>query len=52
MNDEPEVTKMSIGTTHFITPSIQLAATFGRDLAVENGFSEDSRFNLRILKVF
>jgi hypothetical protein len=52
MNDEPEVTKMSIGTTHFITPSIQLAATFGRDLAVESGFSEDSRFNLRILKVF
>ncbi len=52
MNDAAEITKMSIGTTYFITPSIQLAATFGRDLAVENGFSEDSRLNLRVLKVF
>jgi len=52
MNDAAEVSKMSIGTTYFITPSIQLAATYGRDLAVENGFSEDNRLNLRVLKVF
>ena len=52
MNDAAEVSKMSVGTTYFITPSIQLSATFGRDLAVENGFSEDNRLNLRVLKVF
>ncbi len=52
MNDAAEVTKMSVGTTYFISPSIQLSATYGRDLSVENGFSEDNRLNLRVLKVF
>lgn len=51
-DDAPEVTKMSVGTTYFISPSIQLLATYGRDLSVENGFSEDNRLNLRVLKVF
>lgn len=44
--------KMSAGTTYFVTPPIQLSATFGSDLVVKNGFSEDKRLNLRILKVF
>lgn len=44
--------KMSSGTTYFVTLPIQLSATFGSDLVVENVFSEDSRLNLRVLKVF
>ena len=28
------------------------AATFGRDLTVDNGFREDSRVNLRLLYAF
>lgn len=51
-NDEAEVTKISVGSTYFVTPSIQLLATFGRDISVENGFKEDNRLNLRVLKVF
>ena len=51
-DDAAEVTKMSVGSSYFISPSIQLSATYGRDLAVENGFSEDNRLNLRVLKVF
>jgi len=52
MDDAAEIAKVSVGTAYFISPSIQLLATFGRDLAVENGFSEDNRLNLRVLKVF
>lgn len=52
MNDAAEITKINVGTSYFISPTIQLLATYGRDLAVENGFSEDSRLNLRVLKVF
>ena len=51
-NDEAEVTKISVGSAYFVTPSIQLIASFGRDLSVENSFSEDNRLNLRVLKVF
>ena len=52
MNDTAEITKINVGTSYFVTPSVQLLASYGRDLAVENGFSEDNRLNLRILKVF
>lgn len=30
----------------------QLAATFGRDLTVDNRFREEGRVNLRLLQVF
>jgi hypothetical protein len=33
-------------------PGTQLAATVGRDIAVEHGFREDSRLNIRLLQVF
>ena len=52
MNDAAEITKINVGTSYFVTPSVQLLASYGRDLAVENGFSEDNRLNLRVLKVF
>lgn len=45
-------TKMTIGTAWFVTPGLQLLANYGRDLSVENGFKEQHRLNLRILKAF
>lgn len=36
----------------FVTPSVQAQFQFGQGLKVENGPKEDSRFNLRIIKVF
>ncbi len=51
MNDEAEITKMTAGTSYFVTPSLQLMVNYGRDLNVENGFSEENRINLRLLKV-
>lgn len=36
----------------FIDPTIQLQLQAGQDISVKNGFEEDARVNLRILKVF
>ena len=44
--------KAQFGTAWFPTPTVQLMALYGRDLDVENGFREDHRINLRVLKVF
>ena len=52
MKNEAEISKVSVGTAYFVTPSIQFLASYGRDIAVENGFSENNRLNLRVLKVF
>lgn len=52
LNDKAEISKMSLGTTYFITPTIQFLASYGRDLSVENGFKEDSRLNFRVMKIF
>lgn len=51
-NDEAHVTKFQLGTAAFVGPKTQLLATWGRDLKVDNGFKESSRFNLRLLQVF
>ncbi|MGB1761958.1 transporter [Alloalcanivorax xenomutans] len=51
-DDRAKTTKMTIGSGWFVTPSVQLLANYGRDLSVENGFKENNRFNLRILKAF
>jgi len=51
-DDRTRTTKASVGTAWFATPTVQLIFNYGRDLSVENGFREDSRFNLRLLKVF
>lgn len=44
--------KLQLGTAVFVGPKTQLLATWGRDLAVDNGFKEASRVNLRLLQVF
>lgn len=36
----------------FVEPSIQLQVQFGQAIKVQNGFEENSRLNLRLLKVF
>ena len=52
LNDSQRTGKWSAGFAWFFRPDAQLAATFGRDLAVDNGFREDSRVNLRLLYAF
>lgn len=51
-NDRQSLTKMSIGTSTFISPTQQILATYGRDLSVRNGFKEQNRLNLRYLLIF
>ncbi len=36
----------------FVDPTVQLQIQAGQDISVENGFEEDARVNLRVLKVF
>lgn len=50
--DRMERTKIALTASKFVTPTVQILGTVGRDLKVDNGFKESSRFNLRILKVF
>lgn len=52
MDDRPNVSKFSLGTGYFVSPTTQLLATWGRDISVDNGFKEDNRINLRMLFVF
>jgi hypothetical protein len=51
-NNRQRTTKLSIGSGYFITPTLQFLANYGRDVAVENGFREENRFNLRLLTLF
>lgn len=51
-DDEVETLSATLGTGYFITPTVQVLANYGRDLSVENGFKEEHRVNLRLLKVF
>lgn len=52
LDDSQRTGKWSVGFAWFFRPDAQLAATFGRDLMVDNGFREDSRVNLRLLYAF
>jgi hypothetical protein len=36
----------------FVTPTLQFAATLSRDFAVNGGFQESARLNLRVMKIF
>jgi hypothetical protein len=51
-NDEARQRKASIGGSWFIGPKTQLLGAIGRDLSVQNGFKENARLNLRLLRVF
>lgn len=51
-NNRQRTTKFTVGSGYFITPTLQLLANYGRDIAVENGFREENRLNLRLLTLF
>ena len=44
--------KFWVGTAYSPIPTINLIATYGRDIEVENGFKENNRINLRMLYAF
>lgn len=50
--DSNKQTKFWIGTGISPTATTQVILNYGRDLKVENGFKEDNRINLRLMKVF
>lgn len=52
LDDETRQRKLSIGGSYFIQPKTQLMVSLGRDLAVENGFKEAARLNIRLLQIF
>lgn len=52
LGNDIATTKMVLTASTFVTPSVQLMVSAGRDLKVENGFKESGRLNLRLLKVF
>lgn len=51
-NDRTRTQYARLTATHFIDQTTQIQAQYGQDVAVENGFREKSRFNLRFVKIF
>lgn len=51
-NNRAGQTKYGIGGSFFVGDKTQILLMFGADTDVKNGFEEDSRFNLRFLRVF
>lgn len=51
-HDASTQAKVWLGTTYHISPKSHLLLNVGRDLAVENNFKEDFRFNFRYAYVF
>lgn len=51
-DNSQSLTKVQFGAAHFIGPTTQLLATYGRDISVRNGFKESGRLNLRFLQIF
>ncbi|MCY1288266.1 putative MetA-pathway of phenol degradation [compost metagenome] len=52
LDDRQESGKWSLGCSWFFLPKTQVAATYGRDFEVENGFREEHRLNIRLMQVF
>lgn len=48
-NDRKSTSKFSLGGAVFVAPKVQVIGLWGRDIAVENGFKESSRINVRLL---
>ena len=44
--------KFWVGTAYSPTATTNIILTYGQDIKVENGFKEDNRINVRLLKVF
>ena len=50
-DDRIKTSKFTLGTSWFVTPTLQFIVNYGRDIEVENGFEEQHRLNLRVLKI-
>ncbi|RZG74073.1 transporter [Acinetobacter sp. WCHAc060025] len=50
--DSYKQSKFWVGTAYSPTSTTNVILNYGRDFDVENGFKEDNRINLRLLKVF
>lgn len=51
-DDRQQRSKGLLTVGHFVTPAIQLAASYGRDFSVRTGVREEHRVNLRLVRVF
>lgn len=51
-DDEADATSILLGYHRWLNPKTQLVVQGGRDLSVENGFREQSRVQLRLLRIF
>jgi len=50
-DDQIKTSKFTLGTSWFVAPTLQFSVNYGRDIEVENGFEEQHRLNLRVLKI-
>lgn len=50
--DELRTSLCTPDLTHFLVPDVQVQVQLGRDMAVEQGFKERGRLNLRLVKLF
>ncbi|MEJ7686970.1 MAG: transporter [Variovorax sp.] len=51
-NDKLKTHYARLTATHFVNQTLQVQVQLGKDLAVENGFKEKARLNLRVTKIF
>ena len=51
-DDELDNSRLQLGVSHFFAADKQILLQYGQDLHTESGFREDSRLNLRLVKVF
>ena len=51
-DNEQKKSRFYVGGSSWVMPSVQVQAYYGQDINVENGFKEENRFHLRLLKAF
>jgi len=44
--------RWQVSISHFVQPDLQVLMQYGQSIKVKNGFAEENRINLRIVKVF
>ena len=50
--DRQKLTKMLFSVGHMLRPDLQILGSVGKDASVRTGLKEESRFNLRFLKIY
>lgn len=51
-DNRQSTTKFNVGAAWFAAPTVQLIATYGRDLSTREGFKVNNQLNLRLLTLF